>query len=395
MGPEWKSTEKFILLPELKLITHWQSDKFRTQYKCQKESEFEVCPKCAVKSYSVHDRRWVKIADQPIRGSGIVLIVLKRRFRCPSCRKVFTEPLNGVRKGFKTTERYRRGVKWAAENFADLARVCRAYSCSAWLVNKIFYEQLDLKWHERMNDPWGKKIGIDEHSWKKNRKNGLTEFASLIVDYDRGRIAEVVNGKTVESMKNALAYIPGRERVEQAVIDMCDPFKKFIADFFPNALIIADKFHVLRLLNPAINKARTEITGDKRSNPVRRLLLRNRHKLKYYERNALDLWLEQYPKLKEIYRFKEALHKFYRTRGLQKAQKVFIRLMDQLALSDLKEMKTLRKTLMKWRKEILNYFVTGLTNGKTEGYNRLAKLYQYRAFGYRSFFNYRLRLLNA
>ncbi|MBK8202101.1 MAG: transposase [Bdellovibrionales bacterium] len=34
-------------------------------------------------------------------------------------------------------------------------------------------------------------------------------------------------------------------------------------DFFPNAITIADKFHVLRLLNPAINKARTEITGDK------------------------------------------------------------------------------------------------------------------------------------
>ncbi|MBK9039685.1 MAG: transposase [Bdellovibrionales bacterium] len=66
-----------------------------------------------------------------------------------------------------------------------------------------------------------------------------------------------------------------------------------------------------------------------------------------------------------------------------------------MAKSSLKEIIKLRKTLMKWRKEILNYFVTGLTNGKTEGYNRLAKLYQYRAFGYRSFFNYRLRLLNA
>jgi len=54
---------------------------------------------------------------------------------------------------------------------------------------------------------------------------------------------------------------PGRERVKQAVIDMCDPFKKFVREFFPNANITADKFHVLRLLNPAINKARTEITG--------------------------------------------------------------------------------------------------------------------------------------
>lgn len=43
MDPQWKSTSKFILLPELKIITHWQSDKFRTRYKCAKESAFEVC----------------------------------------------------------------------------------------------------------------------------------------------------------------------------------------------------------------------------------------------------------------------------------------------------------------------------------------------------------------
>ena len=50
---------------------------------------------------------------------------------------------------------------------------------------------------------------------------------------------------------------------------------------------------------------------------------------------------------------------------------------------------------MKWREEILNYFKTKLTNAKTEGFNNLAKLYQKRAFGYKNFENYRLRLLNA
>jgi transposase len=38
--------------------------------------------------------------------------------------------------------------------------------------------------------------------------------------------------------------------------------------------------------------------------------------------------------------------------------------------------------LLKWREEILNYFLTGLTNGRTEGYNNIAKLVQRRGFGY-------------
>ena len=249
MDPHWKSTSKFILLPELNILTHWQQDKFRTFYKCYKESEFEVCPRCAVKSHSVHDRRWVQIKDQPIRGAGIFLKVLKRRFRCPNCKKVFTEPISGISKGHKTTSRYRRGLKWACENFKNLKRVQRAYACSSWLCHKVFYEQLEIKHREKANDCWGKRLGIDEHTWKKRRgKKRFTEFASLIVDHDRKRIAEVVNGKTVQSLKDALDYIPGRERVEEVTIDMCDPFKKFVREFFPNAKITADKFGSSRLV---------------------------------------------------------------------------------------------------------------------------------------------------
>jgi len=50
---------------------------------------------------------------------------------------------------------------------------------------------------------------------------------------------------------------------------------------------------------------------------------------------------------------------------------------------------------MKWRTEILQYFISGLTNARVEGYNRVAKGEQYSSFGVRSFINYRLRLLNV
>lgn len=392
MNPSVESTNKFILLPELKVLGHWQSAKFRTNYKCEKESEFEVCPKCAVKSYSVHDRRWVKVQDAPIRGSGVFLKVLKRRFRCPSCKKVFTEPVQGIRKGFKTTERYRRGVRWACENFTDLKRVQKAFGCSSWLVYKIYYEQLARKLRERMNNPWPETIGIDEHSFK--RSFGRMEFATILVDYDKKKIFETCEGKTAIGLQNDLAHIAQRERVKNVVLDMSDPFKLFAKTMFPGARIIADHFHVIRLLNPMINKARTEITGDRRSNPARKILLRNGSRLEYFEKRALYEWLKLHPKLNELYHFKEALHGLYRCRGYERARRAFIGLTDSMAMSQLPEIQRLRKTLLKWKQEILNYFTTGLTNGRTEGFNNLAKLLQKRAFGFKSFKNYRLRLLS-
>lgn len=392
MDPKWNSTSNFILLPELKIISHWRSDKFRTRYRCSKESEFEVCPKCAVKSYTVHDRRWIRVKDAPIRGAGVSLQILKRRFRCPACKKVFTEPISGIQKGFKTTHRYRRGLRWACDNFIDLKRVQRAFSCSAGLVYKAYYEQLELKLRERKNNPWPSTVGIDEHSFKRGFRQ--MHFATILVDYPNKKIFELANGKTASGLTQDLAHIPGRENVKNVVLDMSDPFKRFAKENFPNAKIIADHFHVVRLLNPAINKARAEITGDKRSNPVRRLLLYNGKRLEYFERLALYKWLDQYPKIREIYHFKEALHGLYRCRGYNRAKRALVAILDRMATSELKEIQKLRKTLMRWKNEILNYFATGITNGRTEGFNNLAKLLQKRAFGFRSFKNYRLRLLS-
>ena len=50
-----------------------------------------------------------------------------------------------------------------------------------------------------------------------------------------------------------------------------------------------------------------------------------------------------------------------------------------MAHTKLPEIKTLRRTMLKWSEEILNYFKTKITNARTEGFNNLAKLYQKRA----------------
>jgi transposase len=60
-----------------------------------------------------------------------------------------------------------------------------------------------------------------------------------------------------------------------------------------------------------------------------------------------------------------------------------------MADSKLPEIKTLRKTLMRWREEVLNYFKNRITNARTEGFNNVAKLVQKRAYGVKSFKMYR------
>lgn len=75
-------------------------------------------------------------------------------------------------------------------------------------------------------------------------------FVSFRKVPDTRIIEELVEGRTGAELEAALSSIPGRENVRTVAIDMCDPFKSFVKNFFPNATIVADKFHVLRLLTP-------------------------------------------------------------------------------------------------------------------------------------------------
>jgi len=383
----------FLLHKELKLIRWVRTGPGSNLCEAIKISDHEYCPKCATKCSSVYDHRKVRLKDEPVRGKSLVLIITKRRFYCKQCRKPFTEPIPGVLPGRRTTEKYRRGVLWACENFKNLSQVRRAYRCSSSLVYKIYYEQLELRRRRNINYPWPSTIGIDEHFFKRTK--GYRKFCTIFVDYDNNRVRELIEGRSVRDLQASVESIPGRENVKNAVIDLTGTYKKLVHTCFPNAKITADHFHVVKLLHPAINKYRKQVTGDIRKNPIRKLLLLNGCRLKSWTRHLINTWLLDHPELKEVYDFKERMHRLYRCKGYKRAKKSFTKLVDDMSKSKIPEIIKLRKTLLKWSQEILNYFKTKLTNGRTEAYNKTAKLVQRLGSGYKNFPNYRLRVLNT
>jgi transposase len=383
-----------LQLPELKIISHRRTAKLDCEFELEKTSSFEVCPKCATRSWTIYDHVWVRIKDAPIRDRHIFLKIKKRRFLCKKCKKPFTEPVAGIRKGFRTTERFRRHIMWCSNNFSNLSQVQRQLDISSSLNHKAYYEQLGLQVKTIQNE-WATTIGIDEHAFRKNKRGGYREFATIFVEYSHKRVRELALGRSPGELfsNEKLLSIPGRENVRNVIIDLSKTYHRFARDFFPNAKIIADRFHVMRLFNNIVNIYRKSITGDNRKNPIRKLLLKRSADLDPHVRRAIDRWLDENPLVREVYQYKEAMHRLYRIKGMKHARRVLTKLTDQMALSNIPEIKTLRKTIHHWRNEILQFFENGLTNGRTEGFNRVAKLIQRNAYGFRNFENYRLRLI--
>lgn len=385
---------RFILLPKLKMLSMSSHRRFIYVY-CESTLERPNCSLCGDSRVRVHQYYKRKLKDTIHRGKIQLLTIKLKRYRCGSCKKTFNEELPGIMPYKRLTERMQREITWACENFADLKKVRKYTGCGSKTIYNRYYKQLELKQRERMNTPWPTTLGIDEHGFTRNKKRGHRDFVTLIVDYNNSKPKELLPTRNSAEMQLMLKSIPGRENVKNVAMDLSGTYRSFVKSFFPNARITADHFHVVRLLHPTINRLRKQITGDKRKHPLRKMLLKNGHHLKVFERKAIWRWLDDYPVLKEVYFAKEAMHRLYRSRGYKRAKRSLVNLLDWLAKSKVPDLMRLRKTLMNWQNEILNFFKTRITNAKTEGFNNVAKSIIKRAYGFRNFSNYRLQVLNA
>lgn len=382
------------LLPEMKLMTVRRGPRGGMDMVVCMTAEMEVCPRCATPSRSVYDRRWVVVRDEPIRRGETRFRIRKRRFMCRPCGRPFTEPVQGVIKGKRTTERYAKAVQIACEDYVDLKKVRERFRCSGGYVYSVLYRHLELNLRMRRRD-WPERIGLDEHFFKRGKGFEKRQFVTMVVDQSGGRLLEVAEGRQGVDVEHAVRHLKNPENVRWVSIDLCDPYKRFSKDYFPNAQIVADKFHVLRLPNAALMKYRKEAERGKNTAYLRNLLLRPGYQVLDYWRPRLKEWLKKYPALEEVYWAKERLSRFYRMRSVEQAAKELTRLTNSLTLSSVPELRRLRATLRKWRIAILNYWTSRQTNARVEGFNNKAKLVKRRAYGYISFPNYRLRLLNA
>lgn len=359
----------------------------------KKRRPCEYCPKCATPSSVRAGKAYTTVREESIRGLFVWLRIQKHRYLCKLCQKTFTEPAPGVWPRRKTTQRFRKSLAEKCHRYSNISSVQKEEKISSGLVYAVFYEQLEVKLRERKQVKWPEVLGIDEHFF--SRRKGYTEFTTVFTDLGKRKLFDACEGKSTKVILEQMQHIPGREDVKIVVMDLSRGYRSLVSQLFPNAQVVADKFHVLRLLTPSLMKAGRVIYGHRQELWLKKLVLKNRHRLDYFQRSDLDRYLEKYPHLNELYRWKEKLHLLFRTKGVERATKALHQLIEAMQSSDLEEIKRLSRTLKTWRKEILFYFATGLTNAFTEAMNNIGKLVQKRGYGYKSFKNYRLRLLSA
>jgi len=316
-----------------------------------------------------------------------------RKSRCLGCGRSFRQRLPGVQPCQRASESFQEMVY--QQHLDGINRSClgRRKGIGAATVQRYFLRHLQRRARQDHAPVCPKILGIDEHFF--TRKKG---YATTFCDLKNHRIYDVTLGRSEAALESYFLSLEGKQRVRIVCMDLAVVYRSIVRKHFPKAVIVADRFHVIRLINHHFLACWREIdpVGCKHRGLIS-LMRRHRHNLKTEQKLRLQTYLAERLALHLIYRFKQRLcylllNKHKTRRQCQKLVPRFLRAVLQLRQCGLAQFVALGEPLHAWSEEIARMWRFTRSNGITEGFHNKMETITRQAYGFRNFENYRQRV---
>lgn len=230
-----------------------------------------------------------------------------------------------------------------------------------------------------------KWLAIDEiHVGRK------AKFLTLVIDLDTGRILWVAKGRGQDALAGFWRRLRlSKARVEAVACDMSAAYWSAVLEHLPEAAVVFDHFHIIKLANEKIDDLRralqreAEVLGYQTLKGSRYLLLMGKENVPEEKADKLAEALRFNAPLSCAYYLKEELRLLWSRRTCDSMRRFLERWIRRALASGIAQMVTLAKTLRAHATGILNYFHHPISSGKLEGINNKVGAMTRAAYGYR------------
>jgi transposase len=371
------------------------------------------CATCAAESV-IKDRPAVELVDLPCFGRATRLVWRKRRWSCPNAGCAtgsWTEDVPEI--AAPRLVMTDRAGRWVTEQVGRHGRT----------VNEVASE-LGCDWHtvndtviaygtalvdddpDRIGAPTA--LGLDETLFCRVGPRRRQHWSTSIVDVAAGRLLDVVPGR---SAVEPCAWLAGRSEewranIRWATLDLSGPYRAVFDTMLPDAIQVADPFHVVKLANSKLDECRRRVQNEtmghrgRKDDPLyrcRRLLTKADERLDEAGRTKLLGLLDAGDPRGDVrtaWHAKEVVRSIYDHHDPDLADEFVERLSNDLQHDSCPtEVRSLGRTLIRWKDQIAAWHRAHVTNGPTEAANNLIKRIKRIAFGFTRFRNYRIRVL--
>jgi transposase len=316
-----------------------------------------------------------------------------KKWLCRGCGRSFWQRFPGILPRMRASEPFRRSVCQKHFDGIPRSRLARRERISGATVERWFGDFLRRVAGERTSSLCPQILGIDEHFF--TRRLG---YATTFCDLRNHRVYDVVLGRSELSLEGYLNRLEGKHLVKVVCMDLAAVYRAVVRKHFPQARIVADRFHVIRLVNHHFLTCWRDLdpVGSKNRGLVS-LMRRHRHNLIDEQYLRLSRYLALHPALELIYRFKQRLcsllmERHHTRKKCEKLAPRLLRAIAELRGAGLAPLVQLGNTLHAWREEIATMWRFTRNNGITEGFHTKMEVLQRQAYGFRNFNNYRLRV---
>jgi transposase len=364
-----------------------------------------ICP-CGWRGRAVYDRSTRRWRHLDLGVSKLFLEAEIRRIHCRCCDRVRTEAVDWARLGARHTRDFEDVVAWLCQH-TDKTTVTKLLRTSwetvAGIVGRVVAEHVDSRRLENIY-----RIGVDEVSYRKGHR-----YLTVVADHDRdGAVIWASEGHdhTVLEEFYDLLGDEGCAQLQAVSLDMGGAYKKATDAKAAQARQCVDPFHVVKLANEAIDKARRQAWNiERRTNPAvkrsrgrppagappppnkprwvkhtRWALLKDPDDLNDSQLEVLHQLRRERSVLYRCWQLKEGLRDLFRLRRVEDAPEHLDWWLAWACRCRIPAFVTLSRTIRANRDRILAAVELGLSNSKLEGLNSKIRLINHRGYGHHS-----------
>lgn len=354
---------------------------------------FVPCPFCQCIKLRKKDSFIRKVRHFCFGEKQSTLHIHSHKFLCLGCKRYFNQRFPGILPRKRATEPFRRDVYQKHHDGITQKTLSERLSIGVATIERWYQDLVKLEVNKFSAASCPKVMGIDEHFFTK--KQG---YATTICDLQKHRVFDVTLGRSEQALNPYLSKLTGKDNVRVILMDLSETYRSIAKKHFPQALIVADRFHVIRLVNyHFLNTWKTLDPRGRKSKGLTSLMRRHQHNLKPEQIPKLKKYFDGIAGLEAIYDFKQKLcalllRKMRTKRQCKPLVYELLSMIEQLKNSGFESLKILGQTLENWAQEIARMWRFTKTNSITEGLHNKMEMLSRRAFGFRNFENYRLRV---
>ena len=368
------------------------------------------CPKCGNcdnKKIIKHGSKNSIVRILPVNGQPAAIELKKQRFLCKECKSTFIAETSLIKKFNSISNRLKMNIlnnlalKISETDIAKLNHVSHS-TVSRYIDNSFNSYKPDF-----LSLP--KNISFDEFKSTKDAKGSMS---FIFTDSQNKRIIDIVENRQLPFLIKYFSKFTkeARAMVETVCIDIYTPYMSLIKEMFPNAKIILDRFHIVNLLSRALNKTRINTMKNFSTKSMQYKRLKRYWKL--ILKNFSDLNSSKFNKYVHFKEFKslstlveDSINCKQCLKDTYDAYQIILSDIKNKNFRDLKihlqsfkdiisdEMKTAFNTLLENIEYVENALIYAYSNGYTEGVNNYIKTLKKVAFGYKSYYHFRNRIL--